>query len=869
MRGTHTPGHGTRAVTRRIGFIPMLGVAVLTTATAFTAPASAAAPPAVTTTAVTTTAVTTAAVARSSGPSGWDSYRHLDALAQLRSGEQTRQFSSFDRGGGNNDGFDGAYSCLRITDGCVIAERSGAGEISSIWFTRDYGVVSGTGWIRIELDGEPVLNAQLSDVVDGRLGAPFTWPLVGNGDDTAGGSVIKVPMPYRHSMRITVQHNPSFYHVDYRVFASDDGIRTFDPGDRALDVVDRLRAFGLRDPKPPAPGAHTNRSVADVPPGATRRVADLYGSGRITQLRLMLPRVSVSPRAEDDGRAFGPGGGSAFTVRIDPANRGVRLVRRFDPIIGNQRATVLVDGQPVGTWIGGPAQPGGSWDVQTLELPPALTAGKSALHVVNQFVSTDLDVNEFRYDVHSRVGGEWTRTDVMDVGPGHPGEERAHDYTITAPTWQGARVYRYSWIDAATVARSDAVLDGARLRISFDGRTTVDAPIGEFFGSGLGRYDVRNLMSSVDGAADGWYTSWWPMPYGQHATVELVNGSDVPIGGAVAEVTSAADPSVVTDLGAGTIGYFNATHHRGVPADGADYTFLDTAGTGVFYGVTHSMRGLITANSAVVDNQPRSLADVNRRAYLEGDERVFVDGAASPAWHGTGTEDFYESGWYFRDGTTYAMPLAGDPAYELDGDGCPNDCTGAYRLMVADAVAFSTALRFGIEHGPVNDAPADYSSTAYWYGRPAVTLRQSDLVDPTDPTSRSGHGYAAPGETTSQLTSTFEGNDQPVPVTHAVTASTGPIRFTVAVEPGNSGLRLTRTGDQNQAYQSADVFVDGKPVGTWLEPLGNPHSRWLEDSFEIPAALTAGKTSVQVWLAPVGGAPPWSASQYRALSRVG
>ncbi|GDY29662.1 glycoside hydrolase family 172 protein [Gandjariella thermophila] len=861
MRGTHTSGHRARrrGVTRGIGFLPMLGVAVLIMATALAAPACAAAPP----------AVTTAAVTLSPGPTGWASYRHLDALAQLRSGEQTRQFSSFDRTGGNDDGFDGAYSCLRITDGCVIAERSGAGEISSIWFTRDYGVVRATGWIRIELDGETVLNAQLQDVVDGRLGAPFVWPLVGNGDDTAGGAVIKVPMPYRHSMRVTVQHNPDFYHVDYRVFASGDGVSTFDPGDRAQDVVDRLRAFGLRDPKPAAAGARTSRVVTDVPVGATRRVADITGSGRITQIRLQLPQVSVSPRAGDDGRAFGAGGGSAFTVRIDPANTGVRLVRRFDPMIGNQRATVFVDGQPVGTWSGGPAQPGGSWDVQTLELPASLTAGKSVLHVANRFVSSDLDVNEFRYDVHSRVGGEWTRTDVMDLGPGHPGAEQAHGYTITAPTWQGSRVYRYSWIDPATVSRSDAVLDGAHLRITFDGRTTVDAPIGEFFGTGLGKYDVMNLMSSVDGAADGWYTSWWPMPYGAHATVELVNGSGVPVNGAVVEVTSAADSSVGTDLRTGTIGYFNATHRRGVPATGSDYTFLDTAGTGVFYGVTHSMRGLISANSAVADNQPKSLAEVNRRAYLEGDERVFVDGAASPAWHGTGTEDFYESGWYFRDGTTYEMPLAGNPAYELDGDGCANDCTGAYRLMVGDAVSFATGLRFGIEHGPVDDAPADYSSTAYWYGQPAVTLRQTDLVDPTDPAGRSLHGYSAQGETSGQLTSTYEGDDRAVPVTRAVTAATGPIRFTVTVDPGNSGLRLTRTGDQNQAYQSADVFVDGRLAGTWLEPLGNQHSRWLDDSFEIPASLTAGKGSVQVWLNPVGGAPAWSASQYRVLSRVG
>ncbi|WP_156077594.1 hypothetical protein [Saccharothrix sp. NRRL B-16314] len=51
-------------------------------------------------------------------------------------------------------------------------------------------------------------------------------------------------MPYRESMRITVQHNPNFYHVAYRDFASVDGIRAFNRSDRAEDVlanVARLR----------------------------------------------------------------------------------------------------------------------------------------------------------------------------------------------------------------------------------------------------------------------------------------------------------------------------------------------------------------------------------------------------------------------------------------------------------------------------------------------------------------------------------------------------------------------------------------------------------------------------------------------------
>jgi hypothetical protein len=787
------------------------------------------------------------------GPIGWQTYRDLGATARLRPDAQVRQFSSFDRTGGNDDGFANTHSCLRHdTHGCVIAERAGAGEIESLWFTRDYGNMANNGRIRIELDGKVVVDELLSELVDGKAGAPFVWPLVGNGDDTAGGSVITVPMPYRESMRVTVQKDPFFYHVTYREFPDARGVSTFDPRDPAQDVVNRLRGFGLRDPKPALPGAATKRYSGDVAPGASASVASLSGAGWVSQVRVRLPDVVASPRVGSDGRAFGAGGSSTFTVAVDRNNQGVRLTRRVDPGIGHQVARVLVGGHEVATFDSGAARPGGVWLDEVAELPAAVSHGRSSLRVTVEYVSSDLDVNEFRYDAHSKVGDSWTRTDVLDLGPAHDGEEQAHGYTIRNESWEGARVYRHP-ADPAAVTRSDEVLSGAHLRATFDGTTTVDAPVGEFFGSGLGEYDVRTLFSSIDTAPDGWYTAWWPMPYARSATFELVNGSGVPIAGAVVEVTSAPDRSVAGGLADGTLGYFNATHHRGPTVPGQSWTFVDASGTGVFYGVTHSMRGDIPSG--------------NRRDYLEGDETVYVDGAASPTWYGTGTEDFYESGWYFRDGTTYAMPLAGNPAYELDGDGCRYDCTGAYRLMVGDAVSFGSSLSFDIEHGPLDNEPADYSSTAYWYGTAAVSLTETDTLDATDDASRAAHDYRAAGESRGTLTSTFEGRADTTPVTHGVTSATGSVSFTMAVARGNEGVRLLRLGDQNAAYQRATVLVNGRRVGEWLEPLGNGHSRWLEDSFELPGSATAGRSKVTITLQPAAGGPPWSAATYRVMSR--
>lgn len=797
------------------------------------------------------------------GPVGWETYRSLSGLARLRPGEQLKQFSSFDRTGGNDDGFNGTYSCLRHEpDGeCVIADAHGAGEISSMWFTYAADSVAGIGRITVELDGRVVLQGSLQDIVDGRMGAPFVWPLVGNAADTVGGSVIKVPMPYTNSMRIITQNNPHFYHVTYRQFADAAGMRTFDPSDPALDVLARLRGYGIGDPKPPAPGASTQDSGIALAPGAALSLPVTGGAGHLTRIGLRLPQVSAAPAVYDDGRAFGPGR-SEFTVAVAPGNEGVRVTRRYDAGIGNQRASLAVDGRQAGEWSGGAPAPG-SWADQTIEIPPSMTAGKASLRLTSTFVSSDVDVNEFRYEIHSKIGGQWVRTDIMDVGPNHVSDEAVHGYRITGATWSGLRWFRYP-VPADRVAASRAVLAGLRLRITFDGRTTVDAPVGEFFGSGLGKYAARTLLHSIDTTEDGAFTSWWPMPYAGQATVELVNGSPIAIDGGRLSVTSAPDPSVVDGLRTGALGYFHATEHRGDTVDGQDWTFLKTSGRGLFYGVTTTMRGHIP---------PGSIPQLN---FLEGDERAYPDGSSSPAMYGTGSEDFYESGWYFQDardggveGVPYAMPQAGMVGHESGADGCQYVCLGAYRLMIADALPFGDGVEFDIEHGNRSSMPAEYSSTAYWYGQADPSLRHSDTLDLADDGSRALHGYSAGGETRSTLTSTFEGKGDRTPVTAGATYATGAIRFTAKTDPGNRGLRLRRISDQARPFQRANVFIDGRLVGEWYQPLGNTFSRWLEDAFDVPAWATAGKPAVQVRIEPIGGAAAWSGARYTVYSQSG
>ncbi|AKU17093.1 glycoside hydrolase family 172 protein [Luteipulveratus mongoliensis] len=791
------------------------------------------------------------------GPVGWDTYRHLDQIGTQTAGVETKQFSSFDRAGGNDDGFEGTYSCLRTaTDGCVIAERAGAGEVDSIWFTRDGGDVSRTGSIKVELDGKVVLNAPVQDVVDGKIGGAFVQPFVTNADQSSGGVNIHVPMTYRSSMRVTTTTNPLFYHVTYRTFADSKGVSTFDPKAVPNDVLKTSRTWGQADPKPARQGSTTAKPIT-LKPGASAVLADAYGPGQVSALRLQLPQIvgpKTMPLIADDGRAHK--GDSQFTVAINPDNDGVQLKRRFDANSAQEVADIYVDDVKVGRW---PAtdDTAGHWSYQTFDLPASATKGKSKITVRNTFVSATIDWNEFHYWVDSVVGGAPVRTDELDVGPSPAGlaSEKAHDYTITNQTWTGTpnQTDPPPDLNDPAILKSAELLRDVYVRATFDGKKTVESPLGEFFGSGLVEGKVSSLFFAMDPAPGGWYSSWWPMPYVGHARIELVNKSKLPLTSGQSQVTTSRDASVVRRLVGPqpTLGYFNATHQRADTTEGRDWMFLDTKGTGRFVGVSHTARGHITSG--------------NIREYLEGDERVYADGSASPALHGTGSEDFYGSGWYFNR-TTFSTPFNGLSGMPTRGHGCAQQCDSPYRLMIGDAVPFSSSLKFGIEHGPVDNAAAEYSSTAYWYGfTNQQTSKVTDTLNLGDAASRQTHQYdgAAPG---APLTATFEGDDDGVQVAKAVASATDPVSFTMKVDRTNQGVTLRRTSDQANAYQSAAVSINGQPAGTWLQPLGNTHHRWLDDTFQIDPALTRGRSSVRVTITPTAGAAAWTAAEYAADS---
>lgn len=473
-------------------------------------------------------------------------------------------------------------------------------------------------------------------------------------------------------------------------------------------------------------------------------------------------------------------------------------------------------------------------------------------HIVYHALDGDLGVETFTLDVDP--------TEVIDMWT-HPGEDPKGEPsgpvifgTVAVEPGETAVLVDHAGAGSVAAIHIDPepatrdVLDEAWLRIYWDGESeaSVDAPVGTFFGSGLGEATVLGLPVGMSRC--GPYYCYFPMPFWSSARIEVANAGCERIESLSYEILLDETP-----YPAGRTGYFHARWNEERPTTpGRDYTILAESGWGHFVGEVLTMENLETSGNPYARN------------YLEGDIRVHTDGSPSPSLYDTGTEDYFNGGWYFMWGR-FNLPCHGNPVHLVYGA----DRTGCYRFHLSDAIPFYSGIRFGIEHGPGNDVPADYSSVAYYYlsheAGPALEL--SDSLDVGDPADEEIHGYTADGVTWSgSLTSFYEGDDDDVPVTDHGVSLTGASRFTLSIAPDNTGVRLRRRMDHNDGRQRALVFVDGAEAGTWHTPDGNCYKRWLDAEFDLAPELTSGKSEIALRIENVNPAVPWSEHYYWAYS---
>ncbi len=290
--------------------------------------------------------------------------------------------------------------------------------------------------------------------------------------------------------------------------------------------------------------------------------------------------------------------------------------------------------------------------------------------------------------------------DPLDVAPGAAAEL----WTAEGPLCLDLLAIQPDLGSIESASARDRVLREAMLEIFWNGHPepSVSVPLGDFYGSVWQRWRSQSMYFGSEG--DTFFTRF-PMPFERSARVLLRNASAHAISLRIGVSTS-------PHPGPGH-GYFHSGWRKSnANAAGTPHTVLATAGRGRYAGCILS-----------VVSQDRSFW------VLESDELMYADGAAKPFWWGTGLEDYFNAGWYYRN--VFARPL----------HGLPNKApfrTVQYRLHQPDPVMFARDFRIEFERGPDHASRADYESVSFYYldqprGADTSPLPPAASAAPQDP----------------------------------------------------------------------------------------------------------------------------------------
>lgn len=811
-----------------------------------------------------------AAHAASTEPHGLDSLEQLDRLPYLDTQMRSGMDSSFGRDGTFSDQTGSLYSNGNER---FFTDLRGPGEISRVWATA----LGGSDRIRFYFDGEASARVDMLalDFFAG-TNAPFRGPLVLNNTQSSGGWVSYLPMKFNQSVRISIEspNANAYLQANYQLFSADTTVTTFTTSETgAQDSTDvrNLFANAGSDPKPAAASTTVSGTVT-VPASGSSTLLDLNGPRSISSLRIKLPAITASStEVTDDGRAFT--GFSQFTMAINSANTGVTLTRRMDFAVPNQAADIYIDGTLAGRWSD-PGHNTGSdlddrfvkWKDSTFTIPSGLTAGKSSIVVKVVYVSGAPDWNEFRYWARSTVGGTPVLTDTLDVF--NTASETSHSYTISGATWAGgSKTFFYPYDHAIA-----DLLNQLTMRITWDNAATpaVQAPLGSFFAVGNYGFNLapRTLMAGID--SSGWLYMYFPMPFASNAKIVLVN-SGAAVSGVQYEIKHIAQSGSFDN-----VGYFSTEYRSQSVAAGSrhDVDLLDRDGQGSVVGLVLSGRGA-PGPEALTTTYPEGYPNINNYriaywGYIEGDEKIYVDGSRTPSVHGTGIEDFGNGGFGWNQGLL-RTPTHGLTTYDVTPVGGGNFVSrmAIQRIMLEDRINFRNHIQWTLEHGLVNEFGVDQLDTlVYLYYKPQLRTVQTDVFDVGVAASDTAHSLTTSGTVTNATkTQSFEGTYRDVFLTDEGTTTNGYLQFQLAIDPSNNGVMLRNRIDQTNVFQDSQVSIDGTNVGIWRIIGGNTSdSKWKENDFFVPASATSGKSTITVRLTRTSTSDPISAYKVSAFT---
>ncbi|RJO71871.1 MAG: DUF2961 domain-containing protein [Myxococcales bacterium] len=464
--------------------------------------------------------------------------------------------------------------------------------------------------------------------------------------------------------------------------------------------------------------------------------------------------------------------------------------------------------------------------------------------------SMDMDVSPVIDFYLNALGTDPKPASSSDSTPANPWELAAGQQRPVLEDYNPHTI-KAIWFNITSAADTD-VLENVFIDIFFDGKTTepaVSAPLGLFFGSGFGEQPYKSLLQGRDD--EGAFYLYYPMPYWEEAIVKVRNES-------ASTILFETQFLLGENPYPRTAGHFHAKYAaKEHQDDGVDYKALVASGKGHIAGITMAMEsyGL-------------------NKAFLAGDDRIYMDGQGSPNIYGTGTDNFFNGANLFQSGV-YENPLfslwtnGGNPVYQYTGR----------RLFLGDLVTFDRSLIFGFEHGDDldeeddNTADAKYRSLAFYYYTCLEGLALTDFLDVFSIQDEQLHTFSCELEDDTSLhykkKGKYEGEGDKVEFEDSGRAITGlnqnkgTCSGAFAIDAKNEGVRLVRmlnhsgglSPSGSDLYQDAIVKVDGVEVGHWYTPGVNLTKIWKDSSFDIPPAFTHGKSSIRITFEYADGLP--------------
>jgi hypothetical protein len=227
-----------------------------------------------------------------------------------------------------------------------------------------------------------------------------------------------------------------------------------------------------------------------------------------------------------------------------------------------------------------------------------------------------------------------------------------------------------------------STLAAITLRMTWDGATDygVDLPLGPLFGQGpeIAAFETLPMSVRIDGA-DTVMTLSLPMPFSTGARIEVVNT------GETAQTIGVHVEGVARHVPHAGRLHADAAERRAPMAAGSRFPVATLSGGGRYVGSVVTLQG--TADNTLPVSSPFN--------FLEGDAVLEVDGKVVA--HGTGTEDFFDGGWYFENGafsTPFAAMISMSDASQSSGR-----VTAARWQIMSGAVDFEDSFALSLEYG--------------------------------------------------------------------------------------------------------------------------------------------------------------------------